>query len=124
MGRRQIEGLLNQAVKWAASSARQFYLTLFESSSIMVRATRFAMGWIDRVEKALKPPGSRWRKFLRDIFIDVFLIAVSLWFTAALTANDFSPAPSGRPYLLEGGFLGLVAVSLLIWRGIYSVNVR
>lgn len=82
------------------------------------------MAFVKRLQRAVQKPASRWHRFLREIFIDVFLITVSLWFAYALSTNGDLTIASGRSILLESGALGVCAVLLLLWRGLYSINVR
>src|ERR1051326_8138289 len=81
------------------------------------------MAFIEKLEAAFRKPASRWRRFLRDVVIDVFLISISLWFSYALATNS---AGSSRfnSFFIEGSVLGVLAVALLFWRGLYSINLR
>jgi FlaA1/EpsC-like NDP-sugar epimerase len=82
------------------------------------------MRWIERVEELLRKPASRWHRFLRDVFVDIFLIVMSLWFALALSYNVIFDERINGALWLQGAVLGVAAVLLLLWRGIYSVNVR
>ncbi len=83
------------------------------------------MTFPETIQKALTRPLSRWVKFLRDVVIDIFLVVFSLWAASAV----FGLTSNGHPFLtahefIEGALLGIVAVALLFWRGIYSINYR
>lgn len=83
------------------------------------------MALIKKIEAALKKPASRWHRFLRDIAIDIFLIGLSLWFVSFLFVDsNVGNAYNSVPFVIWGAMLGLLAVGLLTWRGLYSVNMR
>src|SRR5579859_4957872 len=84
------------------------------------------MALLKGVEAALKKPAVRWWRFLKDILGDILLIAVSLWFANAITTNEWVPSTplDFKKTVIEGTVLGLMAVALLFWRGLYSINVR
>ncbi|HZH97805.1 MAG TPA: nucleoside-diphosphate sugar epimerase/dehydratase, partial [Fimbriimonadaceae bacterium] len=82
------------------------------------------MNWMERVREAIHKPASRWKRFMRDVLIDVVVILVSLWFAYALAFNNAIPADQIRFVYLQGAILGVTAVVLLLWRGLYSINVR
>ena len=82
------------------------------------------MSFMKRVEAAFRKPASRWHRFVRDVFIDLFLIALSLWFAFMLAENGVL-APKWEPLLIvQGALLGILAIALLFWRGLYSINHR
>src|ERR1700722_15804601 len=83
------------------------------------------MTFPEQIQKALSRPLSRWVRFLRDVAIDLVLIVFARWAASAvfeLAVHD-QAFLSGRE-LLSGSTLGIVAVALLFWRGIYSINYR
>jgi FlaA1/EpsC-like NDP-sugar epimerase len=82
------------------------------------------MALLKQIESAFKKPASKWHRFIRDVSIDLFLIALSLWFAYFLSSNGQSQGGADIASIIEGGVLGLLAVGLLFWRGLYSINVR
>jgi FlaA1/EpsC-like NDP-sugar epimerase len=61
---------------------------------------------------------------LRDVVIDIFLIGVSLWFAFALSTNAHGLPAMDVVNFIEVAVLGVIAVGLLSWRGLYSIDVR
>src|SRR4051794_8836924 len=81
------------------------------------------MALLKQIESAFKKPASKWHRFLRDVSIDLFLIVLSLWFAFYLSNGQVLSGGS-LAAIVQGAVLGLLAVGLLFWRGLYSINVR
>jgi FlaA1/EpsC-like NDP-sugar epimerase len=77
-----------------------------------------------QIEAAFIKPVSRWHRFVRDVLIDTLLIALSLWFANLLALNGQLAKENASGYILQGAVLGIIAVALMFWRGLYSINVR
>jgi len=107
---------------WRALSAGARFAHFSWKSGLLWGKRNMAL--IKRIQAALRQPASRWHRFIRDVVIDLFLIALSLWFAFTLAENG-SFAPKWEPVLIaEGTLLGVLAIGLLFWRGLYSINHR
>lgn len=84
----------------------------------------FAMEWRDSIKVLFGKPADRWKRFLRDVFVDLLLINVAL-VGAYLLAYDLNTS-----ILTSEAFRGhfipitILGVGLLSWRGLYRINPR
>lgn len=82
------------------------------------------MNWRTRIQEALKKPASRWNKFFRDVLVDLALVSLSLVFTYWMVDTSAGLAKLGAVVFAQGLLFGMLAVGVLLWRGLYSINIR
>lgn len=82
------------------------------------------MGSLQALKKAVKQPVYGWRRFGRDLFGDFTVIAIALALAHYVTYPKGIEFEWTYGYVGEGLLLAVVALAMLLWRGVYNVNPR
>ncbi len=80
------------------------------------------MSIAERIRQSLKKPASRWVRFFREIFIDFGCVLLALFITHVLFGRSLDEAL--QACLRQGLPVAGLAILLLLWRGIYSIDAR